>query len=138
MSFHGTFTLGVLENSYLEGLRLRVSRAIVDCQRIRCRLGWFDVHASRVRRPHRIWLRLELHAFRVRDPIAKLHRFAAVNCARICIESLNVEGLPAHLIQSRSIRFALLLLLLLSGLPLNLTVVCPSRKEYPTDDDRND
>ena len=120
------FLSGILENFYFEGLRLRISCAIVNRQRIRCRLRWFHVHASRVRRPDRIRLRLELYILGVRDSITKLHGFAAVNCAGIRVKSLNVERLPAHLIQSRSVRFALLLLLLLSGLPLNLSVACPA------------
>lgn len=127
-----------LQNFHLEGLSFGVSRAVIDGQRIRRRLRGLDVHASRVRRPDWIRLRLQLHIFRVRDSVAKLHRVAAMDRARIRVERLDIECLSTHLVQRRAVAFALFLLLLLSALPLDLPIFRPARKENPTDDQCND
>jgi len=111
-----------------DGLRSFVARAIFGSEGVHRVFFGGDLHATRVRRPDGVRLRLQSHCFGVRYAVAELSGFAAGEDAWIGIESLNGELFATELVERGAIAFVLLLRPLLRGLAINLAVLLPAGK----------
>src|SRR5229473_1956078 len=92
----------------LKGLRPSISRGVADGERVGGASCRRDANAAGIRRPDRIWLRLETHRFSIRHSITELRAFSLVYGPGTRIETLDGKRLAAELFQRAAVVFQLL------------------------------
>ncbi len=117
-----------------EGLGRGVARGVASSQRVSGCFGGTYIETARIRRPNWAGGRIERDLFCVGDAITKLSGLAPTNLG-ITVKRLNGEFRAAHLLDSSTILFLLLLRGGVASPPVDLAIFTPAGKNDPADVD---